>query len=111
MTLEWRLHPVPGYERPDGVDTYELFSTTAAALADEREPPAPLDRLWEGLEAFVAYDDEVEPAMLAAAAGDALGIAPDACGLVDHDGIGDAWERSRGQTSIVTALLDQLSAT
>jgi hypothetical protein len=37
-----------------------------------------------------------------------LGIAPDAAGLVDHDLIGDQWEQSRGATSIVAALLDQL---
>ena len=111
VTLEWRLHPVPGYARPDGVDTYEVFATTAAALSDGSSPPAPLADLWEGLEAFAAYDDELEPATLAAATTDALGVAPDACGLVDHDSIGDAWERTRGQTSIVSALLDQLSAT
>ena len=63
------------------------------------------------MEAFAAYDDEVEPATLAAATTHALGIAPDGCGLVDHGAIGDAWERSRGQTSIVRALLEQLSAT
>jgi len=110
-TLEWRLHPIPGYERPAGVDTYEVFATTADALARDVEPPAPLDRLWEGLETFAAYDDEVEPATLAAATTAALGIAPDACGLVDHDRIGDEWERSRGQTSIVGDLLQQLATT
>lgn len=110
-TLEWRLHPVAGYTRPKAVDVYEVFATTADALARDATPPAPLEQLWEGLEAFAAYDAELEPATLAAAATDALGIAPDASGLVDHERIGDAWERSGRQTSIVSALFEQLSAT
>jgi hypothetical protein len=58
---------------------------------------------------FAAYDDEIEPAPLASAAEAALGIEPDRSGLVDHDAIGDEWERSRGSMSIVDALLAQLS--
>jgi hypothetical protein len=64
--------------------------------------------LWDGLEAFAAYDDEVEPATLTAAVTEAIGIPPDAAGLVDHGAIGDAWEKSGGRISIVHALLDQL---
>jgi hypothetical protein len=110
-TLEWRLHPVAGYARPDKVDIYEIFAMTADALAREDEPPTPLERLWDGLEAFAAYDAELEPATLSAATTDALGIAPDACGLVDHERIGDEWERSGRRTSIVRSLFDQLSST
>jgi hypothetical protein len=109
-TLEWRLHPVAGFTAPAGVSTYDLFATVALALATGEEPPAPLTALWDGLEAFVAYDDEVEPAGLAATTGEILGIAPDAAGLVDHDRIGEAWERAGGRLSIVDALLDQLGA-
>ena len=50
----------------------------------------------------------MEPAPLAAAVTAAIGIAPDAFGVVDHDRIGDEWERSGGQTSIVQALAAQL---
>jgi hypothetical protein len=110
IALEWRLHPVASYKRPGGVDTYEVFSTVAAALADGAEPPAPLEQLWDGLEAFAAYGEEVEPATLAAAATDALDIAPDAAGLVDHQAIADRWERSKGATSIVAELLEQLGS-
>ena len=108
MTLEWRLHPVAGYRRPPGTGTYDVFSRAALAFGTGAEPAAPLDQLWEGLEAFSAYDEEVEPAPLAAAAVAALGIEPDGVGLVDHTVIGDAWERSGGRTSIVGALLAQL---
>ncbi len=108
ITIEWRLHPVAGYRRPPGVGTHEVFEQVAYALASGEPLAAPLDELWEGLEAFPAYDEEVEPAPLVAAATEALGLAPDAAGLVDHRGIGDAWERSRGGISIVAEVLRQL---
>lgn len=106
--LEWRLHPVAGYRRPPGLATEEVFDVVTAALAAGEEPPVALDRLWDGLEAFAAYDDELEPATLAAACTTSLGRAPDAAGLADHDLIGDRWEQSVGAMSIVAALLEQL---
>ncbi len=108
MALEWRLHPVAGFRRPAGVDTYELFSLVALALAGGDASPAPPDQLWDGLEAFAAYGDETEPSLLRSAAVRVLGMEPDACGLADHAAIGDQWERSGGKTSIVEALLSQL---
>ena len=108
ITLEWRLHPVPGFERPATVTAFDLFSTVALAVAQGDEPLAPVEALWDGLEVFAAYGDEIEPATLAASATEALGMAPDAAGLADHQRIGDDWERSEGRISIVGALLDQL---
>jgi hypothetical protein len=108
ITIEWRLHPVAGYRRPAGVETAEVFEQVAYALASGETPVAPLDQLWEGLEAFPAYGDEVEPSPLVAAATEALGLAPAAAGLVDHQPIGDAWERSQGRTSIISEVLRQL---
>jgi hypothetical protein len=107
-TLEWRLHPAAGYDRPAGLATDEVFPTVAFTLASGGDLPVPLTSLWEGLEAFAAYGDEVEPAPLAAAAGASLGLAPDAAGLADHQRIGDQWEATRGRFSIVGALLEQL---
>ncbi len=111
VTLEWRLHPVAGYQRPPGVDTYSVFPTVALALATGAPPPAPAESLWDGLEAFAAYGDELEPAPLGQAAADSLGLAPRAVGLVDHQAVGDAWERSGGKVSVVALLLEQLDAT
>jgi hypothetical protein len=108
VTLEWRLHPVPGYRRPDGVGTYEIFSSESLALATGAEPPAPLNALWEGLEVFAAYGDPLEPAPLAQAATDALGIAPDAAGLVDHEPVNERWAQTGGAASIIDDLFDQL---
>jgi len=107
-TLEWRLHPVAGFRRPDGTGTYELFETVADALAAGLPPPAPLERLWGGLESFAAYGEEVEPATLAASCTEALGRPPDAAGLADHQRVADEWERTGGSVSIVDALLGQL---
>ncbi len=108
VTLEWRLHPVAGYRRPAGVGTYEIFAATALALAAGARSPAPLEALWDGLEVFPAYGDDVEPQPLAAAAAAALGVAPDASGLVDHQVVADEWEASGGATSVVAALAAQL---
>ena len=101
VMLEWRLHPVPRYARPNGTTTYDVFSTAAMAFAQGAPPPAPLSSLWDGLECFAAYDDEIEPAVLARAATEALGLAPDAVGLVDHQAIATRWETSQRATSIV----------
>ncbi len=109
LTVEWRLHPVAGYHRPAGIGTYEVFDEVSAALGAGSAPAVSPAALWEGLEAFPAYGDEVEPATLAAACTEALGRTPDASGLADHQGIGDAWEQSAGKVSIVAALLEQLS--
>lgn len=106
--LEWRLHPVAGYRRPARLGTYEVFAATALALAVGQPPPASPERLWDGLEVFPAYDDEIEPQPLVDAAVSALGIEPDAWGLVDHESIADEWERTGGAVSIVEALLGQL---
>jgi hypothetical protein len=110
ITLEWRLHPIANYRKPADLDTYEVFAAVALALETGAEPPAPVESLWDGLEVFAAYGDEVEPAPLGAAAESALGIQPDGAGLVDHDAIADEWEHSRGAISIADALFAQLNA-
>jgi hypothetical protein len=109
VTLEWRLHPVAGYHRPEGLGTYEVFSSVALALATGATPPAPLETLWDGLEVFAAYGDPLEPAPLARAAAEALGLPPDASGLVDHGPIGEEWARTAGRVSIVDELFRQLT--
>jgi hypothetical protein len=116
-TLEWRLHPVASYQPAAGLSHYDLWEAVVAALAADGDPSSlplgderrPLTSLWDGLECFAAYDAAPEPAPLAAAATAALGIAPDAAGLVDHARIGDTWERSRRSVSIVALLLEELN--
>ena len=100
VMLEWRLHPVPGYRRPGSIGTDEVFSAAALALAEGGTPPAGLDDLWDGLEAFPAYDDVVDPQALAVAATASLGIPPDAFGLVDHERIAYLSGNTRAGTSL-----------
>jgi hypothetical protein len=117
VTLEWRLHPVAAYRPPSGLSHYDLWERVVAQLRAGGDPGAlalgeerrALASLWEGLEAFAPYGDEVEPATLVQAATAAIGRAPDAAGLVDHKRVGDVWERARGDVSIVALLLEELS--
>ena len=116
VELEWRLHPVGAYRTPGGLSHYDVWEAVVGALSQGADPRAlplgsdlvALSALWDGLECFSAYGDEIEPATLAAAAGEVIGRTPDAAGLADHDAIGDAWERTSGQVSIVELLLAQL---
>jgi hypothetical protein len=112
ITLEWRMHPVPNYLPPHEIETFDVFPLTALGLNDDEEVaelPAPLEKLWDGLEAFAAFGDDIEPQPLVEASTEALGIIPDAFGLVDHELIGDAWEKSDRTISITDALFEQLN--
>jgi hypothetical protein len=117
VILEFRLHPVAGYRQPKGSSHYDVWETVVSQLSQDVDAAAlrigdeirPLTSLWEGLECFAAYGDDVEPARLAALATSALGRAPDRAGMVDHDAIGDAWERANGEVSLVALLLDELT--
>jgi hypothetical protein len=115
-TLEWRVHPVPRYRVPSGLSHYEVWEAAVSALTRGADPGAlalgsetrTLASLWDGLECFAAYDDEIEPAPLVAAASTVLESPPDASGLVDHERIGNAWEHANGAVSLVDMLLEEL---
>ncbi len=116
MTLEWRLHPVAAYRAPAGISTYDLWEAVVSQLSANVDPHAlrlgtevrPLTSIWDGLECYAAYGDDIEPQRLAAAATAELGRPPDRFGLVDHEAVGDAWEQSGRGVSIVALLLAQL---
>jgi hypothetical protein len=117
VPLEFRLHPVAGYRKPAGCSHYDVWEAVVSQLASGHDPHAlrlgdevrPLASIWDGLEGFAAYGDEIEPARLAAVVTDTIGRAPDRSGLVDHEAIGDAWERANGNVSTVALLLEQLA--
>jgi len=117
LTLEWRLHPVGGFTQPKGLSHYDLWEQVVAQLSAGTPPDAlalgdetgALAGLWDGLECYVAFGDDVEPANLARITTEALEIPPDLCGLVDHQTVGDRWEHANRQVSIVQLLAEQLS--
>ena len=116
ITLEWRLHPVAGYRPPAGVSTYDIWETIVAQLSSTADPHAlrlgkeirPLTAMWDGLECYAAHGEELEPHELASRASAQLGRPPDRFGLVDHEAIGDEWERANGAVSIIALLIAQL---
>lgn len=116
VTLEWRLHPVAGYTTPRAMSHYDVWEQVVAELSAGVDPEEltlgeerrALEALWDGLECFPAYGDEVEPANLARGATEALGISADVAGMVDHGAIGDAWERASGAVSIIDLIEQQL---
>ncbi len=115
VTLEWRLHPVGGYQRPPGTSTTNVFRRVVgwARGDDTGEPvdavhPEP-EALWGGLEVFSAYDEDLAADELRACCVALIGLDPDAVGPVDHSTIGDEWERTAGASDIVAALLRQLT--
>jgi hypothetical protein len=118
VTLEFRLHPVAGYKAPAKVSPYDLWEAVVSQLSLAGDPHAlrlgdevrPLTALWDGLECYDPYGEVTEPQQLAATATAQLGRPPDRFGLVDHEAIGDAWERANGGVSIVALLLAQLDA-
>ena len=111
-----QVHPVAGYRAPAGLSHYDLWEQvalqlTTGAAADSLTlggEPRTLLSIWDGLECFVPFDDDLEPARLAQAVTEVLHLAPDAVGLVDHARIGAAWEQANGTVSIVEMLLAEL---
>ena len=117
--LEWRLHPPARFRMPRGVNAHDLFDIVLQGLADAANPAdglfaagrerRSLAQTWEVLEVFPADGDDVAPEALAAAAATALGgRSPDACGVVDHDRLGDLWKGRHGDFSVGSALLQAL---
>src|SRR4051812_8625642 len=98
--LEWRLDPGAAYQPPEDISPYDLWDLVVDAIPAGASASAlplgaasvALTDLWDGLECFPAYGDELEPATLAQRVLETLGRPPDRSGLVDHDTIGDEWE-------------------
>ena len=119
ITLEWRLHPSPSYRLPTGLSHHELWDQVVAQLVTGAEAGVlrlgdhgeahSLDDLWDGLEAYPAYGDEITPTALAEAVEEQLGLAPDAAGLVDHAALGEAWDAADGRISLVALVFEQIN--
>jgi hypothetical protein len=90
-------------------DTAVPTGETVAPTSDAPPPRIDPATLWDGLEVFPAYvDDQIPVAALRSYAIGLLGCEPDACGVVDHESVGNAWEHSQGQRSVIADLLADL---
>lgn len=117
-TFEWRLHPPAGFAMPRGVDPHDLFGEVLAALADVDDPATdeltlgaerrPLHRIWEVLEVFPAFRDDLDPAVVAGVATRQLDRPPAVAGRADHARLGDLFKGRRGDFSVGAALLAAL---
>src|SRR4051794_36597645 len=102
VVVEFRLHPVASYVTPKGASHYDVWDAVVDQLTEHCDPAAlrigedlkPLTGLWDGLEAYSAYGEDLEPVQLTNLVTAALERAPDRTGLVDHEEIGDAWEKA-----------------
>lgn len=112
-TLEWRLHPIAGFQQPGDISPYELWELVTVQLHNSQfqlgKELRGLHELWDALEAFPAFGNEMEPVELRDACEETLGITPDLFGLVNHDAIADLWERAGGNISMRKLLLEEFN--
>lgn len=108
-TEETSSDPAPALAaQPPGEET-ATEQDAAATPSDSQQPDIDPAMVWDGLEVFPAYlDDQIPVATLRSYAIGLLGREPDACGIVDHEAVGNAWEHSQGQRSVVADLMADL---
>ena len=106
--MEWRLHPRADFTRPSDLATDQVFTLVAGAVVRGDDPPMAPERVWTGLEAAWAFDEDLDTAALEACATAALGLSPDAGGPVDRDALGAEWERSGGRLDVIAWILTAL---
>ena len=117
-TLEWRLHPPARFRMPRGVNPHDLFEVALQGLAGCDDPDHDafpvgeehrrLDEIWEVLEVWPTFGDDLEPEVVAAIAARVLGRAPDVAGRADHARLGDRFKGRKGDFSVGQALLASL---
>lgn len=101
IELEWRLHPVSGFTMPEASRPEDLFDLALEGEVD-------IEHYWEGLEVFAISEEEVAPNVLAEHVKNVLEIESDFSGIVDHDEVGNEYERNGGNVSIVKLLIEQV---
>lgn len=99
--FEWRLHPVSGFKMPEASRPEELLDLALEGEVD-------IEHYWEGLEVFSLSEEPCSLDDLKAHILYTLEIEPDAIGLVDHESIGNDFERNAGKTSIIQLLITQM---
>lgn len=102
VLVEWRVHPVSGFVMPEASRPEELFIMALESEVDSLH-------YWEGLEVFPVDEHTFSAEDFSDYCETILGIEPDKVGFVDHDSIGNEYERNNGNVSIMQLLSKQLS--
>jgi len=100
--FEWRLHPISGFKMPEASRPEELLDLALEGQID-------IEHYWEGLEVFSLSEEPCTLEELHDHIFGKLEIELDAIGLVDHETIGNDFERNSGNISIIKLLKDQIS--
>lgn len=69
-----------------------------------------IEHYWEGLEIFSISDELCSIDELKNHIVDTLHIEPDFIGLVDHESIGNDFEKNTGNISIIQLLIEQITS-
>ena len=101
--FEWRLHPISGFEMPKASRPEELLDLALEGEID-------IAHYWNGLEVFSISDEPCTLEELQKHIVETLGIEPDFIGLVDHESVGNDFERNAGKVSIINLLIEQIQA-
>jgi hypothetical protein len=101
ISIEWRLHPISGFEMPKACRPEELFTLMVENKVD-------LTHYIEGLEVFPTDENDISIEKFSDYIFQKIGLEPDYIGYVDHDIIGNQFEQSNGDTSIIQCLKEQL---
>lgn len=101
LRIEFRLHPVSNFVMPEASRPEELFELILEEKVD-------LTHYLEGLEVFPVDENALSVDQFNNYLYEKLGIEPDITGFVDHEQIGNTYEQSGGNISVVSALVEQL---
>lgn len=125
VELEYRLHPPAGFAQPRGLSHHDLWDRTLEQVADAAaggdaaleglvlelgEERRDVASLWELLEVFPAFGEQVTPDQVRRWAEAALGRPALAFGYVEHERLGGAFKRLGTRFDLPGALRAALDA-
>ncbi len=101
--IEYRLHPVSGFQLPSGISHHDLWDEVTAPTS-----ALSANSFWDAFEA-IPLEQGADPANLARHVGDRLNLEPDRYGLIDRERINEEWAAAQGAISIGARVLAQLA--
>ena len=99
--IEWRLHPVSGFDMPKASRPEELFEMIIEGSMD-------VEHYIEGLEVFPVDENEITIEEFKKYVFERINIEADFSGFIDHESIANEYEKSNGDVSITSLIAAQL---